>query len=113
MDISPRQAGDIQEIEKQVDGIPEPKVLSETAVKDRSVLINLLAALGISIVGTAAVIFLLVIPVQSTVTTDTMQVGSQENVVFQTEYVNPFAATSQYSNPFIATKNPFTAFAQQ
>ncbi|SRR5258706_3258834 len=122
MDVSPQQVQEMQQIEQQVspDG-SGPRVISETTEKDRSVLVNLLAALGISVIGIAAVIFLLVIPfsgkkaavTQPTITTDTMQIGSQPNVVVQNEYINPFASTSQYSNPFIATLNPFTAFAQQ
>ena len=115
-----RRVDTVEEIERQVDGIPGPKVLSETVVKDKSVFVNLLAILGISVVGATAVIFILFIPFSgkkstnsSTVTTTTMQVGTQPNVVFETEYVNPFSSTAQYSNPFVATKNPFTAFAQQ
>lgn len=119
--VGPGRVETVEEIEKQVDGIPDPKILSETPEKDRSVFVNLLAALGISIVGTAAVIILLVNPFSgkkiptspTTITTNTIDVGLQPNVVFETEYVNPFATTAQYANPFIATKNPFTAFAQQ
>ncbi|HYK08862.1 MAG TPA: hypothetical protein VEW42_05175 [Candidatus Eisenbacteria bacterium] len=115
-----RRVDTVEQIERQVDGIPGPQILSETPVKDKSMVVNLLAALGILIVGAVAVVFLLFIPFggkkianNSTITTTTMQVGSLPNVVVETEYVNPFAPSSQYTNPFIATKNPFTAFAQQ
>jgi len=115
-----RRVDTVEQIERQVDGIPGPQILSETPVKDKSMLVNLLAGFGILVVGAIAVVFLLFIPfggkkttTNSTTTTTTMQLGSLPNVVVETEYVNPFAASSQYTNPFIATKNPFTVFAQQ
>ena len=117
------QINTIAQIEEQVspNGMSGPKMISQTVEKDRSVFVNLLAALGISIVAIVAVIFLLGIPfgakkpavTQPIITTDTLQIGTQPNVVVQTEYINPFASSAQYSNPFIATLNPFTAFAQQ
>lgn len=119
MDLSTKQVQEIQEIEKQInpDATTGPKVISQKVEKDRSVLINLLAALGISAAGTAAVILLLVLPVgkrpqttQPTITTGTMQI--QPNITVQTVYVNPFETKAQYDNPFIASQNPFTGLKQ-
>lgn len=119
MDLSVKQVEEIQEIEKQVspNGTSGPKVISQKVETDRSVLVNLLAALGISVAGTAAVVLLLVIPVgkrpqtiQPRITTGTMQV--QPNITVQTVYVNPFETKAQYDNPFIASQNPFTGLTQ-
>lgn len=120
MDISPQQASDISEIEKQVapGESSGPKMLSQNVEKDRSMLINLLAGLGISIISIGAVILLVVLPFggkksapQPEVTQETIQLLSP-NITVQAEYVNPFSQKAQYSNPFIATRNPFTNFTQ-
>lgn len=117
MDLSQQQTQELSEIEKQVNPGEEtgPKVLSQTIEKDRSVLINLLAALGISVTATIAVIVLMVLPFtskkttssQPVITTSTLQIGSQPNIVVTAQYVNPFDANQQYSNPFITSQNPF------
>lgn len=120
MDISPKQVEEIQEIEKQVS--PEdsgPKVLSETTEKDRSVLTNLLAALGITIGASLAVFVLFMVPFhkkqitppQQQVTTGTLTIA-QPNITVTTEYVNPFSQTAQYSNPFVSSQNPFANLTQ-
>ncbi len=121
MDLSPQQVQEIQEIEKQVspDGTAGPKVLSEKQEKDTSVVVNLLAAIGISVGAIAAVIVLLVVPINKKkvtqipqVTTNTMQIASSPNITVTTEYVNPFSDTAQYSNPFTTSQNPFAQFTQ-
>lgn len=119
MDISPKQAEEIQEIEKQLGNTTTPHILTQKQEKDRSILINILAALGISATATAAIFVLLLIPVnkkvvtpQTTVTTNTIPVGNSSSVVLQTEYVNPFSTTAQYDNPFIASQNPFANLSQ-
>lgn len=119
MDISPQQAQEIQEIEKQI-GTSEtgPKILSQKEKKDKSTLINLLAGIGIAVGSTAAVIVLLAIPVKKkvvpspTITTSTIQIASSPNIVVTTEYVNPFSTSAQYSNPFTASQNPFANLNQ-
>lgn len=115
MDPSQQKINSIQEIENQVNvGVPTgPQIVSQVEVKDRSVLINVLAGLGISITATAAVLLLLFIPgtkkqappTEQTVTTGLLQ--ASPNIVVQTVYVNPFSKNSQYNNPFIASQNPF------
>lgn len=121
MDLSPKQVEEIQEIEKQVNpnGATGPKVLSEKTEKDKSVLVNLLAAVGISVGATAAIIVLLALPggvkrkvVQPQITTNTVRLAQSPNITVTTEYVNPFSETAQYSNPFTATQNPFDQFTQ-
>ncbi|HSD99054.1 MAG TPA: hypothetical protein VLB73_05195 [Patescibacteria group bacterium] len=118
MDLSPQQVTEIQEIEKQVNQGQQtgPKILSQTSEKDKSVLVNLLAAVGISVGTIAAVIILVVFPFgkkqvveQPKVTTGTLTIA-QPNITVTTEYVNPFS--SQYSNPFVSSQNPFTQFTQ-
>ena len=125
MDISPQRVNDAVQIEQQVaepggSSAAGPTVISESVEKDKSVFINLLAGLGITVVSTVAVILLMVIPFTMkkttpptpVVTTSTLQVGSQTNIIVQSEYINPFDSSSQYTNPFIASVNPFASLTQ-
>ena len=117
MDISPQQAQEIAEIEKQMDKDTGPKILSQKETKDKSSFANVLAAVGITVGATAAVIVLLALPTkkkvvpQPTIVTSTMQLASP-NIVVTTEYVNPFSSTAQYENPFTASQNPFANLTQ-
>ncbi len=117
MDISPKQAQEIAEIEKQMDSNAGPKIISQKETKDKSSLVNILATMGITVGATAAIIVLLALPTkkkvvpQPTIVTSTMQLASP-NIVVTTEYVNPFSSAAQYENPFTASQNPFANLTQ-
>lgn len=120
MDLSPQQVATIQEIEKQInDHVPTgPRILSQQEEKKKkSVLTNLLAAVGIS-VGTAVVLIVLfTIPFGKKPTTAAPQITTsivqvEPNISVQAEYINPLSASAQYSNPFIASQNPFASLTQ-
>lgn len=120
MDLTPEQVTKIQEIERQInDHIPTgPQILSQKEEKNaQSTIKNLLAAVGIAVGTTAAVILVLTVPFgkkitppTSQMTTSTVQV--EPNITVQATYVNPFSQTAQYNNPFIASQNPFSSLTQ-
>jgi len=118
MDFTPEQTNNIEEIEKQInqDDPAEPKIISQSEVKDKSRLVNLLAGLGIIITGITAVVLIMIIPsnkkriVYPTFTTENIQL--LPNITVTTQYVNPFSNNSQYQNPFIASENPFNNLTQ-
>lgn len=121
MDLTPEQVAKIQEIESQInDHVPTgPQILSQKEDKKmQSVVKNLLATVGISVGAVAAVVLVLTIPFGKKqvaspapqITTSTVQV--EPNITVQTEYVNPFSQSAQYSNPFIASENPFNSLTQ-
>jgi hypothetical protein len=122
MDLSPQQVQEIQEIERQIDPHAKngPQVISQQEVQDKSILLNILAALGITVAGTTAVILLMIVPFSKKklatntlpTKTSTIQVASEPVVVVETEYQNPFDAKTQYTNPFSTTSNPFANLTQ-
>lgn len=122
MDISPKQAKEIEEIEKQIAPEEQPRILTQEMEVDRKVLKNLLASFGIVIAGGVAAFLIISFPIkkksvtisQNSVktTTYTIPVSSNSTITVQTEYKNPFEAKTQYENPFIASRNPFDSLTQ-
>lgn len=117
----------VEQIEKQIAPEEQPHIISqevEGAEGNKTILKNLLASMGIVIVGGSAVLVILFVPFTkkktvtlipqetTTTATATIQLSSGPSITVETEYTNPFDTKSQYENPFIASKNPFSTITQ-